>query len=286
MRSIIAASAALAALATTVPALADHHGGDKAAMTMEARTLASVMADARRSQDAPRDISRNPAETLAFFQVEPSMNVVEYGPGGGWYTRILAPYLAPTGAYMAMNGDSDGRKYRDRAQQASAMGWSERFPGQVLEWTGVPSAKITAFESDEIPEAVAGKVDRVLVFRSLHGMRNASIADREIKAMRDLLKDDGMVGVVQHRAPENTPYEMANGTRGYLKQSDVIKMFELQGFELAGTSEVNANPRDDASWEGGVWTLPPVLRGGDTDRAKYEAVGESDRMTLLFRKAG
>ena len=282
MRSILAASAALAALAFAAPAIADNH--TEGAMTMEAKSLSAVLADANRAEDAPRDAFRHPVETLDFFQVRPDMKVVEYGPGGGWYTRVLAPYLAPRGAYMAMNGDSEGRNYRDRAQQASAMGWTEDFPDRVHEWSGVPAARVTAFESDEIPESIAGTVDRVLVFRSLHGMRNASNADREIKAIRDLLKDDGMVGVVQHRAPEDTSYALSSGSRGYLKQSDVIKMFELQGFELVDTSEVNANPRDDASWEGGVWTLPPVLRYGDQDRARYEAIGESDRMTLLFRK--
>ncbi|MGB7407347.1 MAG: hypothetical protein WA908_02485 [Pontixanthobacter sp.] len=284
MRSIFTASAALAALTLATPALADNHS--EGAMAMEARSLSAVLTDAKRSEEAVRDQYRNPAETLAFFQVEPNMNVVEYGPGGGWYSKVLAPYIAPSGQYMAMNGDSDGREYRDRAQQAASMGWSESFPERVQEWTGVPATMVTAFESDEIPEDVAGQVDRVLVFRSLHGMRNSSTADREIKAMRDLLKDGGMVGVVQHRAPEDASYDMSKGTRGYLKQSDVIKMFELQGFELADTSEINANPRDDANWEGGVWTLPPVLRYGDQDRAKYEAIGESDRMTLLFRKVG
>ncbi len=283
MRFVLAASAASLVLANAAPATADSHM-DKSAMTMGARSLSTILADAGRAEDAPRDAYRNPEETLQFFQVQPDMKVVEYGPGGGWYTRVLAPYLAPRGSYMAMNGDSDGRDYRDRAQQAAAMGWTESFPARVQEWTGVPATAITAFESDEIADDVAGTVDRVLVFRSLHGMRNASTADREIKAMRTLLKDGGMVGVVQHRAPEDTSYDMAKGTRGYLKQSDVIRMFELQGFELVDASEVNANPRDDASWEGGVWSLPPVLRYGDTDRAKYEAVGESDRMTLLFRK--
>ena len=282
MRSILTASAMLAALSFAGPISADHHAEN--GMTMEAKPLSTILADAKRAEDAPRDTYRNPVKTLAFFQVEPDMTVVEYGPGGGWYSRILAPYLAPSGSYMAMNADSAGREYRDRTQQAGAMGWSESFPDRIQEWTGVPAAKVTAFESDEIPEDAAGQVDRVLVFRSLHGMRNSSTADREIKAMRALLKDGGMVGVVQHRAPENTSYEMSRGTRGYLKQSDVIKMFELQGFELVGSSQINANPRDDASWEGGVWTLPPVLRYGDRDRAKYEAIGESDRMTLLFRK--
>ena len=283
MRSIFAASAALATLTFTVPALADHHA-EGAAMMMEAKSLSAVLADTKRAEDAPRDAYRHPAETLAFFQVEPTMNVVEYGPGGGWYTRVLAPYLVPSGNYMAMNADSGGREYSTPEREAAATEWSTRFPMQVQEWTGVPAAQVTAFESDEIPDNVTGQVDRVLVFRSLHGMRNANSAAGEIRAMRALLKDGGMVGVVQHRAPEDASYAASSGSRGYLKQADVVKMFELEGFELAGSSEVNANPRDDASWEGGVWTLPPILRFGDQDRARYEAIGESDRMTLLFRK--
>ncbi len=247
--------------------------------------LETALASETRDEDRARDAFRHPVETLNFFQVKPEHTVVEYAPGGGWYTRLLVPYIAPSGRYLAMNGDSDARIYRDRASEARTKGWTERFPEAAAEWTGMPVEKITAFESDEVPEDVAGQVDRVVIFRSMHGLLNGNRADAELRAVRGLLKDDGMVGVVQHRAKADAPWEISHGTRGYLKQAQVIALFELHGFELVGASEVNANPKDPANWERGVWTLPPILRDGDENRAQYEAIGESDRMTLLFRKA-
>jgi predicted methyltransferase len=119
----------------------------------------------------------------------------------------------------------------------------------------------------------------------MHGLLNGNRADSELRAVRGLLKDDGMVGVVQHRAKADAPWEISHGTRGYLKEAQVIALFELHGFELVGKSEINANAKDPANWDGGVWTLPPVLRYEQENRAQYEAIGESDRMTLLFRKA-
>lgn len=275
MRRILAIAAATTALALAVPAVADEH------MTPE---LAAALADERRDDERARDQYRHPAETLHFFQVEPDMTVVEYGPGDGWYTRVLLPYISQNGTYMAINGDSDARSYPDRAAEVRSKGWVERFVGQVTDGSPFTADDVTAFETDEIPEGVEGTVDRVLIFRSLHGMRNGNQLDRELQAVRSLLADNGMVGVVQHRAPADASYKDSKGTRGYLRQADVIALFELHGFELVDSSELNANPNDPADWEGGVWTLPPVLRYGDQDRERYTAIGESDRMTLLFRK--
>ncbi|KWV93654.1 class I SAM-dependent methyltransferase [Erythrobacter sp. AP23] len=269
---LTAAAAALVA----APLAADDHAAD----------LETVLAADLRDDDRARDRYRNPAETLAFFEVTPDMTVAEYGPGGGWYTRVLAPYLLPAGKYMAFDQDSDGREYRDRAQEARAKGWTERFKQNVAEGLGVEADSVTAFEIDEMPEGIEGTVDRVLIFRSMHGLNIGNSADDVLKAARRMLKDDGMVGVVQHRAPEGASYDDYGARqRGYMRKQDVVAIFEANGFELAAESEINANPNDPADWEGGVWTLPPVLRYGDQDRAKYLAIGESDRMTLLFRKA-
>ena len=256
-----------------------------AQIAVVAPTLEQVLADARRDNDRARDRYRNPAQTLAFFQVEPNHTVVEYGPGDGWYTRVLAPYLKAQGKYVALNNDSDGRTYNSAEAEQRATSWASRFRASVADMTGVTADAVTAFEIDEMPEGSAGTVDRALVFRSMHGLWNSDTADTTLAALRTLLADDGMVGVVQHRAPASASWTDVNPARGYMRQADVIKLFELHGFQLVGTSEVNANPRDPANWEGGVWTLPPVLRYGDQDRARYEAIGESDRMTLLFRKA-
>ncbi len=261
---------AVAALALSSPALADHHG--------EAPSLENVLASDHRSQDAGRDQYRNPAETLAFFDVEPTMRVVEFGPGGGWYTRVLLPWIAPQGTYMAMQPDTG-------EPEEGTPAWTQRFTTAASGWTGVPAENIAAFETDEITEDMHGTVDRILVFRSLHGLLNNEAADTQLRAMRRLLAEDGMVGVVQHRAPEDASYDDASGSRGYLRQADVIRLFAINGFDLVAASEINANPNDPADWERGVWTLPPALAGGDEDRERLTAIGESDRMTLLFRKA-
>ncbi|MBH5321701.1 class I SAM-dependent methyltransferase [Aurantiacibacter sediminis] len=269
--------AAAAALAVASPAAAHNHGPhEHGAHEHEGHSLDHVLAMSHRDEDRARDQYRNPAETLAFFQIEPTMRVAEYGPGGGWYTRVLLPWIGSQGQYFAFQAG------RDPAEDGST--WPQRFTTAVAQadWSG--SMPVTAFESDAIPEDVVGTLDRVLIFRSIHGLLNGNRADAELRAIRTLLSDDGMVGVVQHRAPEDASYGFANGSNGYLRQSDVVRLFELHGFELAGSSEVNANSDDPANWEGGVWTLPPTLRYGDEDRARYEAIGESDRMTLLFRK--
>ncbi len=268
---------------TTVPA--EDIVAAETAVETAAPTIDVILADARRDGDRARDQYRNPAETLEFFRVGPQMTVLEYGPGGGWYTRVLAPYLAAEGTYVALNNDSDARTYNSAEAEQRAKSWTSRFKASVADMTGTSADSVTAFEIDEIPEDAAGTVDRALIFRSMHGLWNNDEVDSTLGAIRTLLADDGMVGVVQHRAPSSASWSDVNPARGYMRQADVIAMFQLHGFELVGTSEVNANPRDPANWEGGVWTLPPVLRYGDENRAQYEAIGESDRMTLLFRKA-
>ncbi|NRD88421.1 hypothetical protein C8024_01540 [Sphingopyxis sp. BSNA05] len=282
MKKLLMASAALAMLGAAVPATAKHHEKDGAAMTDA--SLQTVLNHERRADDKARDVYRHPADTLGFFGVKPDQTVVEYGPGGGWYTRILVPYLAGSGQYIAVNADSANASFSDRAREARTKGWPENFPETAAKWTGVEAKKILAFESDEMPDDMKGKVDRILIFRSLHGMLNGNRADSELRALRDMLVDDGMVGIVQHRAKADAPYAMSNGSKGYLKQASVVALFELNGFELVSESEVNANPKDMSDYERGVWTLPPVLALGDADKAKYQAIGESDRMTLLFKK--
>jgi predicted methyltransferase len=281
----IAGLMALAALAAGAPAQAhcsaDHHAMDAA----DTALLQAILADERRAEDRARDRYRNPAETLAFFRVEPGLTVAEYAPGGGWYTKVLLPYLAEDGAYVALNGDTDTMSFRDDEQEQQARGWAAGFPARAAEMTGVGADRVRAFESDEVPEELAGEVDRVLIFRSIHGLLNGNRADGELRNIRAMLADDGMVGVVQHRARADAPYAASSGARGYLREQDVVSLFELHGFELVDRSEVNANPNDPADWEGGVWTLPPVLRYGEEDRDRYLGIGESDRMTLLFRKA-
>tara|TARA_R110002033_G_scaffold3756_1_gene20394 strand:- start:2058 stop:2912 length:855 start_codon:yes stop_codon:yes gene_type:complete len=282
MRKLLIASASLAMLGMAVPAAARDDAQNGAEMVDS--TLTAILAHDRRAGDKARDVYRHPAETLGFFGVKPGRTVVEYGPGGGWYTRILVPYIAGSGQYVAVNADSSKSNFPNRAREARAKGWPESFPETAAKWTGVDADKILAFESDEMPDEMKGKVDRILIFRSLHGMLNNNNADSELRALREMLADDGMVGVVQHRAKNDASYAMSHGTKGYLKQATVIALFELNGFELVSQSEINANAKDSSDYDRGVWTLPPVLALGDKDKAKYQAIGESDRMTLLFKK--
>lgn len=275
-----AAIAGAAALAGAAPAMADDHAA--------APTLEEVLAHERRAGDRARDQYRNPKETLEFFKVAPEMTVAEFSPGGAWYTRVLAPWLSAKGKYIAFNGDSSAQTYRTRAAEARAKGWTESIKNEIGEVMGMAPASVTAFEIDEMPEGLAGTVDRVLIFRSMHGLNIGNQADAVLKAARMMLKDDGMVGVVQHRAPKGASYDDYGARqRGYMREADVINIFEANGFELVAKNEINANPKDPANWEGGVWTLPPVLATGANDpkRAEYLAIGESDRMTLLFKKA-
>ncbi len=281
MKKLLLAAAAISMAAPLTPTLAQEIG--------DSPTLEQVLAAETRDADRARDQYRNPAETLTFFQIDPSMTVAEYGPGGGWYTRVLAPWIMPQGKYIAFNSDSDAREYDTRAQEARAKAWTERFTSSFAEGMDVEADTVTAFEVDELPDDVIGTVDRIVIFRSMHGLNIRNQADQVLKGARQLLKDDGLVGVVQHRAPQGASYDDYGARqRGYMRTEDVVAIFSANGFELVDSSEINANPNDPANWEGGVWTLPPALGFGrqtEEEQAQHRAIGESDRMTLLFKKA-
>lgn len=281
MKRFLLSAVALAGLSFATPVLADNH----ATMTSEAAKSAMqvVLSDERRANDNARDIFRHPAETLAFFDVQPTHTVVEYAPGGGWYTRILAPYVADKGRYIAANYAPNDKVPEYVAK--GLVGWPEKFPARASEYTGVPASKISAYFGDAYPAELDGTVDRVLIIRMMHNLMRWGLADGEMMAIHRVLKDDGLVGIVQHWAPDGTGYKSIKDNRGYLKKADVVDFMRIYGFELAGESLVNANPKDPTDWPGGVWTLPPSLRGDAADKSRYEAIGESNRMTLLFRKA-
>lgn len=276
--AFLAAAAMLAApLAIAAPALAKQH----AAAPVE---LQQALAHPRREADKARDAHRNPAETLAFFRIEPGMTVVDYMPAGGWYSRILIPYLGESGTYIGLNPDIHPRMigYWDTYRGAA-----EKFPAEARGWVGDEGAKVFGANTDSMPEAMLGTADRVLIFREIHNMRRFGWLHDSLVAARGLLKPGGMVGVVQHRAKADAPASYTLGDNGYQREADVIALFSAYGFDLVEKSEINANPNDPANWEGGVWTLPPAYRGTPADsprRAELDAIGESDRMTLLFRK--
>jgi predicted methyltransferase len=277
---VLAASLAVAGLVQAVPAAAN------------SEALAQVI-ESRSAEVRARDGARHPAQTLTFFQVEPGMSVAEALPGGGWYTRILADYLGADGTLYGVNyADSMWPMFSFATPQwtASRIGATAKFTGKVKEFTdnGITAA---GFTFATVPPQATGSVDRVLMIRALHNLNRfesqAGTRTAALSEVHSMLKEDGLVGVVQHRAPESASDEWADGNRGYLKQSAVIAMFEQAGFQLMAKSEINANPKDKPGADDIVWRLPPSLRTSKEDpelRATLIAIGESDRMTLLFRK--
>lgn len=247
------------------------------------QALALSLNDSRRDQDRVRDQYRHPAETLAFFKIKPGMTVVDYMPSSGWWTRILVPYLGEKGRYIGLNPDvrnaSDAMK-----RMFSDLG--SKFPAQVTGWTGVSADRIGAFNTQDLPDDLRGKVDRVMIMREMHNLWRQNLLRKELFALRDLLKDDGLLGIEQHRARASASADYANGNAGYLREKDVIALVEAHGFTFVGKSEINANKKDPANHKDGVWVLPPNFRGvsDDAEKARLTAIGESDRMTLLFRK--
>lgn len=237
-----------------------------------------------RGDDTARDAYRHPSETLGFFSVRPEHTVIEYAPGGGWYTRILAPLLLDEGRYIAVGFDPEAVRPlgEDFVERVRARG--EVFSAESAKRMGLPEDKVPFYRSSAIPEELQGEIDRVLIFRTMHNLKRFGIADSEIEALFKALKPGGLLGVVQHRATPDAPADYVDGSKGYLKQDELIAFFEGKGFKLYKTSEINANPKDTADYEAGVWTLPPSYARGDEDRKKYAEIGESDRMTLLFKK--
>lgn len=260
---------ALAPLTTAPTALAQAQAADPA--------LNSVLAHERRAGDRDRDEFRHPAETLSFFRVQPGMTVVDFTPGGGWWTRVLVPYLGESGRYIALNPAVDAQSPMARYYGNTAT----TFPPKAAEWTGVPASSILAYNTDGIPAELNGTVDRVLMFRAMHNLFRSGMLHRELTAIHALLKPDGLLGIEQHRAKAEAPAAYTNGSKGYMRERDVIALVEAHGFELVEKSEINANPKDSADHPEGVWELPPNLR---TKREELKTIGESDRMTLLFRK--
>ena len=244
---------------------------------------------ARDSNDRARDNYRNPMETLSFFEVQPGMTTVEALPGGGWYTRILVPYIGKNGRIFGANY-TDGlfkKMFGERweTNREWVENWPKTFPSRAASFAEFPP-DIGVFYITEAPEELYGQVDRILFIRSLHHLNRFNpqvLDDAAIEAFL-LLKPTGIVGVVQHRAPESNSKEWANGSNGYLRQTRVIEAFVSAGFSFVGSSEINANPNDRPTENDRVWRLPPSLRAeGDAKEINIE-IGESDRMTLKFKK--
>jgi len=241
---------------------------------------AAIAANWRSPANVARDNYRHPAQTLAFFGLQPNQTVVEITPGGGWYAEILAPYLRENGRYVAAVVDpaalpaGGGRDYQQRSRDGLARKFADA-PAQydrAVEVAYDPAAPVLG---------APGSADLVLTFRNVHNWRANGQAEGMFKAFHDVLKPGGTLGVVEHRAKADVP---ADDKSGYVGQAQVIAMAEAAGFSLVQSSEINANPADTKDHPNGVWTLPPSNNHEAADAAKYKAIGESDRMTLRFVK--
>lgn len=251
---------------------------EKAYPTGKAAIQAAMASKTRKPGNADRDKYRHPVETLEFFGFKPTMTVLEYGPGEGWYTELLAPALARKGKLIVTNGDPNG------PPEERSTFYAERFKA-FLEKSPDLYGKVEVVTIDSKNPNVdhEGKVDLALIMRGLHGMVNQGKLNEWLATIHASLKPNGVLGIEEHRAPADAnPLESSK--KGYLPEKWVIEQIEAAGFKLAGKSEINANPKDTKDHPEGVWTLPPTLKLGDKDREKYLAIGESDRMTLKFTK--
>lgn len=245
-------------------------------------SLAEVIADPRRTEESPRDQYRHPQETLEFFEVGPNQRVAEIWPG--WYTNVLAPYLAANdGTYVAVQYPTGVNERLDARVQAYKDTYSDTSVYGDIEYG--------AFMKDSGPILPAESVDTILTFRNVHNWMGGGYADQAFEEFYAALKPGGLLGVVEHRLPE-TASQDPRGSSGYVQESYIKDMAARAGFEFVAASEVNANPKDTADHPMGVWTLQPSSRlpeEGSEEAVDFEAdlyknIGESDRATLKFRK--
>jgi predicted methyltransferase len=245
--------------------------------------LAAVIAGAHRSANRARDGARRPFETLRFFGLQPTHTVIELGPGGGWYTEILAPYLRERGlllaAHEARDADTEYRR-NSRARYEQKLAEQPALYDRVRMGERPLAQPPRGFGSLAAPASV----DRVLSFRNVHNWIESGDLQATLRASLLVLKPGGVLGLVEHRALPGASLAQAVKT-GYIPADWLIEQARAAGFTAVERSEANANPRDTKDHPHGVWSLPPTLRGGDADRARFLAIGESDRMTLKFTKS-
>ncbi|MEX2524343.1 MAG: methyltransferase domain-containing protein [Gammaproteobacteria bacterium] len=240
----------------------------------------ALTGDHRESGNVKRDPYRHPKETLMFFGMRPDMTVLEILPGGGWYTEVLAPYLRDEGRLLVATRpmeELDHDYFRNRLK-----GYFAKLDARPDVYDNVERIHYVR-GGEYLPDTTDNSVDMILVSRATHNMIRFGGLHEAYSAFYRVLKPGGILAVVQHRATPGGAHE-ETAQNGYVPQNYVIGFAEGIGFELAGRSEVNANPKDTRDHPEGVWTLPPGFRLGDKDREKYRAIGESDRMTLKFVK--
>jgi predicted methyltransferase len=241
----------------------------------DAALKAAIANPARSPNFVARDTARHPAEELAFFGIKPGMTVVELWPGGGYWSEILGPYLAKQGTYYVALEPATNTE----AEQGNAK-WHARIAAMKSQ---VGTIHETALGADHFDIAPPGSADLVLTFRNLHNWMDGGYAEKALAACFTALKPGGILGIEEHRGRTDKPQD-PKAADGYVREDYTIALAKKAGFVPAGSSEINANPKDTKDWVDGVWTLPPTLSQGDKDRAKYVAVGEADNFVLRFRK--
>jgi predicted methyltransferase len=228
-----------------------------------------------------RDAARHPGEVLTFIGVKPNATVVEIWPGGGYWTEILAPYLHDAGTYYMAMGDANGTSIeKEFAELPKTFGEKVKAKPEVfgkLQYTKM-GGKAPAI-------APPGSVDYVLTFRNFHNWMEEGTTDTMLASVHRALKPNGIFAIEDHRAATDRPQDPKSAD-GYVRQDYAIATIEKAGFKLVGSSEVLADEKETTHWPEGVWTLPPTYALKDVDRAKYAAIGESDRFLLTFRKVG
>ena len=272
-RSTILVALILMVSAPTSWARADAHGAELGT---------ALRSEYRTADEKARDVYRHPKETLEFFGIQPEMTIIELSPGGGWYTNILAPLMREDGKYIGVESNPEfyASDFPDLAKRLAK--YPETVKSNPAKY-GADARGAWILKGDIAP---ADSVDMVLGFRFLHGWVSRGHAEKALARLNEVLKPGGVFAIVQHRAKEDDPRDpVAIAETGYVKQSYVIELMKKHGFELADSSELNANPKDRTDHPQGVWTLPPTLALGDQDKDEYVAIGESDRMTLKFVKA-
>jgi predicted methyltransferase len=259
-------------LAAMVVAVCAAVPGAAMAQSADAALLAAVASPARTAKFVARDPARHPAPELAFFGLRPNATVVEIWPGGGYWTEILAPYLAANGTYYVALPPP-------KADEDAAGKFRAKFAGKA----GFGAIHYTVLGKGQYDIAPPGSADVVLTFRNLHNWMYDGDAEQVFAAFFKALKPGGILGVEEHRGLATVPQD-PKAQDGYVRQDYTIALAEKAGFVLAGSSELDANPKDTKVWPKGVWTLPPTYEMGAVDHAKYEAIGEADNFILKFRK--
>jgi predicted methyltransferase len=268
---------------------------EPAESTSSTSALEAVL-DAQADEAKARYQFRNPQETIEFFGIEPGMTVLEGLPGGGWYTKILLPYLGVDGSVIGASYSLEMYSlfpFANEEFMARQEGWQARFVSDAKAWGGDAGASVEAFDFASMPEEYANSVDVAFFARVLHNpsnFQNNGAGDHLAQVIADTftaLKPGGIFGVVQHEARAEMPDEFADGTHGYLKKAWLIEQIEAAGFEFVAESDLNSNAKDQPTEEDSVWRLPPTYAGAGDDaelKAAVDKIGESNRMTLKFSK--